>query len=123
MAQGATLRIENYRQFMQTLARADKATRKAVRDELRQSGEHVRVDSARLFATTDPRSAAGYRVRVRQRGVAVEQSLRRTTGKHPQFGTLQMRRALLPSLYGNEDRTVRELEQAMTRIAARFNRG
>jgi hypothetical protein len=123
MPQGATLRIENYRQFMQTVARADKATRKAVRDELRQSGEHVRADSARLFASTDPRSAAGYRVRVRQRGVAVEQSLRRTTGKHPEFGTLQMRRALLPSLYGNEDRTVRELEQAMGRIAARFNRG
>jgi hypothetical protein len=123
MAQGATLQVHGYRQLMQALARTDKATRKAVRDELRQAGEHVRLEAGARFATTDPRSAAGYRTRVRQRGVAVEQSLRRTTGQHPGYGALQMRRALEPALYSNEARTVREMEQAIDRICDRFNRG
>lgn len=121
MPQGATLRVEGYREFMQLMARTDRASRKAVRDEIRKAGEHVRVDAAGLFSPTDARTAAGYKTRVRQRGVAVEQSLRKTTGKRPDFGALQMRRALLPALYGNEDRTIRELQQAFDRIAARFN--
>src|SRR4029077_5411838 len=98
MAQGATLRVEGYRQLMQALAKSDKATRKAVRDELRHAGDQVKTGASLRFARTDARSAAGYRTRVRQRGVAVEQSLRKTTGKHPEFGALQMRRALIPSL-------------------------
>jgi hypothetical protein len=108
---------------MQALARSDKASRRAVRDELRQAGEAVRIGASFRFASTDRRTAAGYRIRVRQRGVAVEQSLRKTTGKHPEYGALQMRRALLPSLYANEDRTVREMEEALDRICDRFNAG
>ena len=123
MAQGATLRVDGYRQLMQALARADKQSRKTVRDELRQAAEHVRQEGGVRFAPVDPRSAAGYRTRVRQRGVAVEQSLRKTTGRHPEFGALQMRRALVPALYHNEDRTVREMEQAIDRVCDRFNHG
>lgn len=120
---GATLQVHGYRQFMQALQLADKESRKAARDELRKAAEHVRLDGAQLFAPTDARSAAGYRTRVRQRGVAVEQSLRRTTGTRPNFGGLQMRRALLPALERNEERTVRETEDALERICDRFNRG
>jgi len=123
MPQGSTLQIKGYTQLMQALAQADKASRKAVRDELRQAAEHVRLDGAMLFAPTDARSAAGYRTRVRQRGVAVEQSLRKTTGKHPNYGGLQMRRALEPALDRNEDRTVREMEAALERVCDRFNTG
>jgi hypothetical protein len=123
MPQGSTLRVDGYRQLMQALAKSDKASRKAVRDELRHAGEHVRVEAGARFATTDAKSAAGYRTRVRQRGVAVEQSLRKTTGLRPKFGALQMRRALLPALDANEERTVREMEAALDRICDRFNAG
>jgi hypothetical protein len=123
MPQGATLQVHGYQQLMQALAKADKASRKAVRDELRQAAEHVRVEAGLRFATTDPRSSSGYKTRVRQRGVAVEQSLRRTTGRHPEFGALQMRRALVPALDANEERTVREMEQALERVCDRFNAG
>jgi hypothetical protein len=123
VAQGATLRVDGYRQLMQALARTDKASRKAVRDELRQAGEHVRVEAGGRFVATDSKSAAGYKTRVRQRGVAVEQSLRKTTGLHPEFGALQMRRALVPALEGNEQRTVREMEAALDRVCDRFNAG
>jgi hypothetical protein len=123
MPQGATLQVHGYQQLMQALAKADKATRKTVRDELRQAAEHVRVEAGLRFATTDAKSARSYRTRVRQRGVAVEQSIRRTTGRHPEFGALQMRRALVPALTANEERTIREMEQALDRVCDRFNAG
>jgi len=120
---GATLQVKDFTLFMQALARADKATQKAAREEIRKAGDHVKLDGARLFGPTDAKSAAGYRTRVRQRGVAVEQSLRKTTGKHPNFGGLQMRRALLPALDANEARTNQALEQALDRVCDRFNQG
>ena len=123
MPQGATLQVHGYTQLMQALAQSDKASRKAVRDELRSAADHVRVEATARFASTDARSAAGYRTRVRQRGVAVDQSLRKTTGKRPQFGALQMRRALVPALDANEQRTVTEMEAALERVCDRFNHG
>jgi hypothetical protein len=123
MPQGSTLQVHGYQQLMQALAKSDKASRKAVRDELRAAAEHVRVEAGVRFATTDPRSARSYKTRVRQRGVAVEQSIRRTTGRHPEFGALQMRRALVPALTANEERTIREMEAALDRVCDRFNAG
>jgi hypothetical protein len=121
--QGATVQVKDFRLFMAALASADRKTQRAARDEIRKAGEHVRLDAGRLFATTDRKSAAGYRVRVRQRGVAVEQSLRRTTGHHPNYGGLQMGRALIPALEANEQQTLSAIEQALDRVCDRFNYG
>lgn len=123
MPQAATLRVDGYRQTMQALALADKATRRAWRAELAHAGDKVRTDASSLAARYDQKTAAGYRTRVRQRGIAVEQSLRKTTGRHPEFGTLQMRRVLLPALAANERDTVRAVEDALDRICDRFNHG
>jgi hypothetical protein len=120
-AGGATQRVEGYTQLMKALAQAEKSSRKAVRDELRQAGDHVRVDAGQKFTRYDARTAAGYRTRVRQRGVEVEQSLRKTTGLRPKFGALQMRKALVPALNENEDETARAIDAALDRIADRFN--
>lgn len=118
---GSTLRVDDFEKFMRIIAKADRATSKALRDEIRQAGGHVRDDAAEKFAGYDAKTAAGYRVIVRQRGVAVEQKLRKTTGKHPEFGRLQMRKALVPALDENTDDTTRALNEALDRIAARFN--
>lgn len=123
MAQAATVRVDGYRELLRSLKAMEPAGRKAVRDELRKVGEEVRQGAAARFARYDARSAAGYKVRVRQRGIAVEQSLRKTTGKHPEFGKLQMVRALIPSLDANEQNTVRSIDEAMDRIAERVNAG
>jgi hypothetical protein len=122
-AAGATVQVKDYRLFMAALAGADKKTRKAARDELRKAGDHVKTDAAVRMAHIDARSAAGYKTRVRQRGIAVEQSIRRTTGKHPEFGALQMRKALVPALDANEQHTVHALEHALDRVCDEFNRG
>lgn len=123
MAEGATLQVKDFTLFMKALARTDKATQKAAREEIRKAGDHVRNDASSLFTAVDTRSAAGYKTRVRQRGVAVEQSIRKTTGTRPDFGALQMRRALVPALEQNEAATNRALELALDRVCDRFNRG
>ena len=72
---------------------------------------------------TDQRaSAGGFRTRVRQKGIAVQQSKRKTTGKHPEYGSLQMRAALLPALMSNETDMNRQLERALDRVGKRFER-
>jgi hypothetical protein len=123
MAQGATLRVEGYRQLMQAFARADKEQRRYVRSTLKDVGEIVRRDAVRFFSPVNAHSAGGYRTRVRQRGVAVEQSLRKTTGAHPEWGSYQMRHALLPALMSNEDDTARAMDQAMDKVCDHFNGG
>ena len=121
MATDSVIRVTGYTQVVKGLKDVDKATRKAVRDDLRHAGDDVKQGAAARFARYDTRTAAGYRTYVRQRGVSVEQSLRKTTGRHPQFGTLQMVRALIPSLDANEEKTAAAVEESLDRIAAVFN--
>jgi len=121
MADGATVAVRGYTDLLRALRDADRNTRLEIRHALRDVGELVRSDAAVRFAPIDARSAAGYKVRVRQRGVAVEQSLRRTTGKHPQYGALQMRRALVPALHENEAETIMKMNEALEKVARIWN--
>ena len=57
----------------------------------------------------------------RQRGIAVEQSIRKTTGDHPEYGALQMRH-LIRAQHDNEDDLDRELERAMAKISRAYER-
>jgi hypothetical protein len=110
----------SYRATVKAFRDMDKDVAKGLRKQLRESGAIVQRDAASLFAATDPKSAAGYKVRVRQRGVAVEQSLRKTTGLHPEFGPLQMQRALEPALERNEPEVVAGINRTLDE-AARHN--
>jgi hypothetical protein len=116
------LRVKGYREFLRAASQAEKESKKEVRAALREAAEPVRAEAASLFSTISQRSAAGYRVRVRQRGVSVEQSLRKTTGQHPEFGALQMRRALIPALERKQGEIERRMEHAIDRIADHFER-
>lgn len=108
------------RQFLHAAARADKDTKKQIRAAFRGVGNIVKVEAAHLFADRDQKSASGYRTVVRQRGVSVEQSLRRVTGKRGDYGALQMREALLPAV-DNKDRDIeQEFDDAMERLADYF---
>lgn len=123
MAQGATLRVEGYRELLRAFQVADREQRLALRRTLREVGAIVQRDAVRRFSPINARSAAGYKVRVRQRGVAVEQSLRKTTGVHPEWGAYQMRHALLPALEANEGYVEAATERALDAVANHFNRG
>lgn len=127
MPQGETLRVHGLREFIVAADEAGGETKKAVREALRESAEPVLV-GARLRLTggaarspSIAKTAAGLRIVVRRTGiVSVEQKLRRTTGQHPEFGRLQMRRALIPALQANESRVVGDMEDAMERVVNRM---
>jgi hypothetical protein len=115
--------VKGYREFMRACAAAPKEARKEVRLILREAGEVVRRDATERFEAVSSKSAHGYRVVVRQRGVTIEQSLRKTTGLNPAYGSKQMRQALLPALYHNEHRLELEMEHAVDLIADVFEYG
>jgi hypothetical protein len=122
MPQGATIVLDGYTEFQKACREAPKETQKQVRESFRKVGRSVERGASGRIAPKNARTAAGYRTRVRQRGIAVEQSLRKTTGAHPEWGGYQMRHALIPSLDENEPRMIRDLEDAMGEVARHFER-
>jgi hypothetical protein len=108
------------------LVRASKflipAERKETRAALARSGEIIRADASPRFAKYSTRSAAGFKVKVRTRGVEVDQTLRKTTGLRPDWGSLQMRKALLPALESKTTEVEAEFEKALDEVTAIFNR-
>lgn len=123
MADGASLRVNGYREFLRAVNRAGRETRGTVRRELKTVAEPVRGDAARRLEKYDKRSAAHLRVSVTQRGVFVQQSLRKTTGLRPDYGSLQMRKALLPALRDNEAALELRMSHAIDLIADQFDQG
>lgn len=90
--------VKGLRELERGLRETDKDTAKALRKELREAGKVVALEARRRHAFVSPRSAMGVRPRVRS-GLVVyaEQSRRRTTGQHPEFGVVVMEGALLPA--------------------------
>ena len=124
MASGTTVRVEGLRQLLRATDAADKETKKFVRTELRKVAEPVRDEAQSLFQDVSAKSAARYGISVRKVGtVSVEQRLRRTTGKRPDFGSLQMRTALGPALDSKADEVVEKFDEALERIGNRWGAG
>lgn len=118
-----TLVVSGYTDLLRAFAQADKNTKKFLRQTFAEVGKVVRTDASWRFDKFSSRSAAGYRVYVRQRGVGVEQSLRKTTGKRPDYGALQMRDALIPALEGKKNTIEHKFEEAIDKVADHFNHG
>lgn len=119
MARGV-YRVRGYKELLRAAARAGKESKKEVRAALRAAADPVRADAVRRFSPYNAYSAAGYRVSVRARGVAVDSRRRKTTGRRPDYGALQMRKALIPAATANQDAVVRGIERALDRIEAHF---
>ena len=117
-----TLVVYGYRDLLKANAKAEKEARLFTRHELKKVGDLVRVDATRRFAPIDSRSAAGYKTRVRQKGIAVEQSIKKTTGERGRYGVLQMHKGLLPALYGRHAELRQAFERALERIADKHER-
>jgi len=115
MPQGV-LAVRGLSEFMVAIGQADKASKRMIVRELRATGETVRADAAGFMSHINGKTAAGFRTRVRQRGVAVAQSVRKTTGKHPEYGSLQMR-VLYRATVNHEPETEKRVELALDHIA------
>lgn len=119
----SSVRVEGLRELIRAADAADKATKKVVRNRLREVAEPVLEDAQGRLSRYDGRSASRLGISVRRSGiVSVEQRLRRTTGLHPNFGGLQMREALIPALEANADQIERGFEKALDDIADVFER-
>lgn len=112
-----TVQVKGLTEFLRATNKAERETKKVVREKLRDAGDVVREEASKRFAPFSAKSAAGYRTRVRVRGVEVEQSLRKTTGARPDFGALQMSRALIPALVSKEDEVERNMEKAAEELS------
>jgi hypothetical protein len=110
------VKVKGLRELVSALRKADKRLAKDLRKGLREAAVIVQRDAAERFASIDARSAAGFRPRVRGPRAAVEQRLRRTTGQHPDFGALQMRRALMPALDAKAGEVEKKLEDILDRL-------
>lgn len=115
-SQQNTVRVEGLRELLRDTARAEKATKKAVRDELREAGEILQEEWARTFRVVDERSASNFAVRVRQAGVFVQQKLRKTTGLRGDYGSLQMRYGF-EALAEKEEAIVDRMKEAADKTA------
>ena len=117
-----TVRVRGLREFQRAAKRAGPDARKHVRDALKEAVEPIRQDAIRRFSVIDQRSASGYTAFVTQRAAGVRQSTRKTTGRRPDYGALQMTRALLPALQDNADEIERGVERALDKVADHFER-
>lgn len=115
-----TVRVNGYREFLRACDRAGKETKKEVRGTFREVGEVVRVPWARDLDRFGGKTARGLRTSVRQTGVSVRQSLRKTTGLRPDFGRLQqsLGDAVLED---REDEIGARFEDAIDRVADHFD--
>jgi uncharacterized protein with von Willebrand factor type A (vWA) domain len=129
--------VDGLAPLLRDLSKVSKAIAAELRNELRQVAAPVALDAK--FRESDiqkrgvstaaaleraKKQAAGIKVIVRQRGVSVEQTLGRTTGRRPDFAGLQMREALLPALDDNigaiERRTEEFLDGLLDGIGGRL---
>lgn len=53
---------------------------------------------------------------MRERGVSVEQSIRKTSGLRPDWGRSQMRVSLIPTLIEDEPHTIEDFERAIQEV-------
>lgn len=116
-----TVKVEGLRELIARGDQADAATKRLVREGLRDAVRPVRAEASRLFRKYDVRSAENYRTVVRKTGVvAVEQRLRKTTGRHPEFSRLQMREALLPGFEHTRPAVIANLQKQLDVIGEMF---
>lgn len=121
MATQTGFAVKNYTETMRALRFAEKDSRRQVRKQFRKVGDIVKEEWSFRFRDISPKSAAGLRTRVRQRGVSVEQSIGRTTGLRPDFGVLQMGYGTT-AMEDKEDAVVKGFDDALDTVADHFDR-
>jgi len=109
-----TIRVIGLKEVRAAFRKLEDAPAREFPKALRRVAEPVKQTTANLLGPYSPRTAAGVRTRIRQTTTAtVEQSLRKTTGQHPNYGGLQMRHGFLPALHQHEDDIMRGIEDML----------
>lgn len=112
----ATIKVSGLTELQRDVRKAEKETQKQTRDGLKKAAEPVLAEWRRTLAPVHERSASKLRIRVRTGGVLVAQSLRKTTGEHPEFATLQIKQGEA-ALERRVDEAERILEREINDLA------
>lgn len=116
------LKVKNLAKLHRALKDYDQGLKLQLEQELREAGEIVATSAQQRFSLVDAKSAAGIKSKTRGFGrVLVVQTRRKTTGQHPEFGSMIMRRGLVPAVSDNRERIVAQLENMLDRLGGDFN--
>ena len=110
-----TVVVRGYRELQLAFKQAEAEINAGFRTELKAVGEIVRRDAAARMLSYDSRSAAGFRVQMHARSMWVAQT-RRSKHIRPQFGALQMVKALLPALDAHRGEIMAGFEGILDKI-------
>ena len=113
-----TVRVRGLSQTIRAFSVLEKGVRAEILGELRSIAEPVARDSQDLLSGYQGISLATIRPRTSVRGAFVTQGARKVTGQRPDFGSLQMRKGLIPALEAHAD----ELEPAVGNALDRLTR-
>lgn len=111
-----TVRVLGLAQVQRDLRMLAGGMDKGLQAELKEIGDMVASDARSRFSRYDEKSAAGIIPRVRVGVVVVEQKLRKTTALRPDWGRLQMRKALEPALEDKQDDILRMTHVMVDRV-------
>ena len=112
-----TVRVKGLRELNAALHRIDRDLGKELDKGLLEAGMLIAQNARNRFGVYDQKSAMGFRPRMRGFGrLVVEQRYRKKTGQHPEFGSLQMQKALLPARREEEPMLIAGLEGMLDRL-------
>lgn len=115
MALGYTIRVQGERQLIMALKKADSELKPMFEAKLKKAAEAVAAEAERR---TDKYTGRGP-IRGRLRGfTAVAESRARSRGLRPDFGSLIMRKGLLPARTAKMKETIKSVEQGLDLLGA-----
>ncbi len=118
MATGdGTLVVKGLRELNRDLGRMNKTAQKELQAALRVVAEPVAVAARSKAERFGPRTATKIAAGSSRGQAVVRQRARRTTGRRPDFGALQMRTVLVPALDENAENIVRGVELMLGTLA------
>jgi len=119
VARAETVRVRGLRELRSSLSKVNKEADGKVKDALKDAaGPVVSATQAKLSRFRGV--SMQVRPHVLMKGVVVRQDARKKTGKRPDFGGLQMRKAFIPALEENERQIINEVEKALDRLLDEF---
>lgn len=87
----SSVQVEGLDKLIADFQRMDREQKKNIRRQINEGSKIVRDDVRQAFAHVNPRSAMGFRARVRGTSGFVEQRYKTVTGKRGDYGAHQMR--------------------------------
>ena len=113
MAQSsATVRVHGLREVNRAFKRLETGVEKEVKEELKKLAEPVAADARGRISRYRGASTATIKPYATMKGAVVRQQIKKRTGKHSQFGSLQMGH-LIGALEDNESSVVEGVEDLL----------